>query len=53
VKMNGRLIKVLVNEYHPAGHFTKRWDADVSSGLYLYRMVSPTGHHFGKTLLIK
>ncbi|RQW03998.1 T9SS C-terminal target domain-containing protein, partial [candidate division KSB1 bacterium] len=51
--MNGRLIKTLVDDYHSAGYYTKKWDADVSSGLYVYRMLSPAGQHFGKTLLLK
>ena len=51
--MNGRLIHTLVDEYHTNGTFTKKWDADVSTGLYLYRMTSATGHNFGKTILVK
>ncbi|MBN1561207.1 choice-of-anchor J domain-containing protein, partial [candidate division KSB1 bacterium] len=51
--MNGRLITTLVDDYHAAGYYTKKWHADVSSGLYIYRMSSPAGHHFGKTLLLK
>ncbi|MBN1482237.1 T9SS C-terminal target domain-containing protein [candidate division KSB1 bacterium] len=51
--MNGRLIDTLVDEYHTAGNYTKSWRADVSSGLYFYRMTSPTGTLTGKAILVK
>ena len=51
--VNGRLIKTLVDEYHAAGYFTQKWHADVSSGLYIYRLISADGLSRGKTVLIK
>jgi bacillolysin len=50
---NGRLIETLIDESHAAGNYSQKWDADVSSGLYLYRLITPAGAYFGKTILVK
>ncbi len=52
--INGRFIEELVNENKDAGSHTVRWDASsVSSGVYLYRLVTSEFVSVNKCILLK
>jgi hypothetical protein len=50
----GQLVSTLVNDVKPAGNFTVRFDAtNLSSGIYLVRMVTPQQSFIKKMMLVK
>ncbi len=58
--LDGRLVRVLVDEGRPAGRQRVRWDgrdgggAAAASGLYLYRLTTPTGRRLaGQMTLVR
>ncbi len=57
--MRGRMVRRLVSENLTAGSHTVRWDGmddggrSVSSGVYLYRLESPTGVQERKMVLVR
>jgi len=52
--MNGQLVTKLVNETQGAGSYTVSFDASrLSSGLYIYRLITPSGIVTKKMTLLK
>ncbi len=55
----GQRIRLLISKYHDSGRFTATWDGkndlghNVASGVYLYRLQSPTFVQTKKMLLVK
>lgn len=49
----GKLIKVLVNERKEAGRYAVKWEAEVSSGIYFYRIIAGNYHAVKKMIFIK
>ncbi len=52
--MNGRLVEKLVNKHQQAGQYQVKWDAShLSSGMYIYRIISGDNTDVKKCMLIK
>jgi len=52
--MNGQLVAALVNETQGAGSYSVSFDAsNLSSGLYIYRLITPSGIVTKKMTLLK
>lgn len=52
---SGRVVQELVNEVRPSGYHSEQFQAaeDMASGMYLYRLVTPTQTLNGTVLLLK
>ncbi|MEX2632828.1 MAG: DUF3160 domain-containing protein, partial [Balneolales bacterium] len=51
--VQGQLVETLIDQPMPSGNYTVRWDANVSSGVYFYRLTTGGQETSGKMTLIK
>jgi hypothetical protein len=52
---NGELIEQLANGFYNSGVYNFDWNVDsqISSGIYIYKLITPQGQYFSKMILMK